>query len=241
MSWYYLGEKKVEYYNDMIIRADTHSHEQIAARIQAVLPKGGKILDLGCGQGALSARLKDLGYAVTAVDTNPADFQCKTVPFVKVNFNHADEVEGLLREHGEKYDLVIGIEVIEHVHNHWEYVETLKRLVRPGGHLLISTPNITSWVSRLFFLFKGEFHQFQPEDRDYGHINPIAWHQLQYILEQKDLKVLGFYPVGTLPPIWLRASLKWLFVQLFALLVRPLQRRQHLEGWSLMVVAQKKG
>lgn len=238
-KWIYFGEKKIEHYNGLIIRADTHSHEQIAAKVKSIMPTGGKILDLGCGQGALSARLKDMGYEVTAVDTNPSDFLCKTVPFVQVNFNHADEVSNFLKEHGNRYDLVIGIEVIEHVHNHWEYVETLKQLVKPKGHLLISTPNITSWVSRLFFLFKAEFHQFQPEDIDYGHINPIAWHQLRYILEQKKLNVVGFYPVGTLPPVWLRASLKWAIVQTLALIFRPFQRKDHLEGWSLMVVAQK--
>ena len=239
MSCIYIGEKKIEYYNDLIIRADTNSHHQIAARVKEILPNGGKILDLGCGQGALSSRLKDMDYDVTAVDTNPADFHCKDVPFVQVNFNNKNEVENFLSKHQESYDLVLGIEVIEHVHNHWEYVETLKRTVRPNGFLLISTPNITSWVSRLFFLFKSEFHQFQPEDLEYGHINPIAWHQLKYILEEKKLKVIGFYPVGTLPPIWIRASLKWMFVQIFALLVRPFQRRAHLEGWSLMVVSQK--
>ena len=239
MSLIHIGEKKVEHYNGLIIRADTHSHEHIAAKVKDLLPSGGKILDLGCGQGALSARLKDMGYDVTAVDTNPADFLCKTVPFVQVNFNHANEVDAFLAKYANFFDLVIGIEVIEHVHNHWEYVETLKKTVKPQGFILISTPNITSWVSRLFFLFKAEFHQFQPEDLDYGHINPIAWHQLKYIIEQKKLKVVGFYPVGTLPVIWLRPSLKWMLVQALALLVRPFQRRAHLEGWSLMVVAQK--
>jgi 2-polyprenyl-3-methyl-5-hydroxy-6-metoxy-1,4-benzoquinol methylase len=239
MSCIYIGEKKLEYYNGLIIRADLNSHQQIAAKVKELLPNGGKILDLGCGQGALSGRLHDMGYDVTAVDTNPADFECKTVPLVQVNFNHANEVDAFLNKYSESFDLVLGIEVIEHVHNHWEYVETLKKTVKPNGFLLISTPNITSWVSRLFFLFKSEFHQFQPADLEYGHINPIAWHQLKYILEQKNLKVHGFYPVGTLPPIWLRPSLKWFVVQAIALLVRPFQRKDHLEGWSLMVVAQK--
>lgn len=240
MTLFYLGEKKVEHYNGMIIRADKGSHEHIAAKVRELLPKGGRIMDLGCGQGALSARLKDLGYDVVAVDGNPADYLCKTVPLLVINFDKPEEVQKLLTEHADTYDLVLGIEVIEHVHDHWSYVETLKRLARPGGYVLISTPNITSWVSRLFFLFKAEFHQFQPEDLEYGHINPIAWHQLRYILEQKQLKVLGFYPVGTLPPIWLRPSLKWFIVQTLALMARPFQRRAHLEGWSLMVAAQKK-
>lgn len=239
MGLIHIGEKQVEYYNGLIIRADTHSHQHIADQIKKILPNGGKVLDMGCGQGALSGRLHDMGYEVTAVDTNPADFICKTVPLVQLDFNDAAAVERFFQEHEGRYDLVLGVEVIEHVHNHWEYVESLKRGAKQSGYVVITTPNITSWVSRLFFLFKSEFHQFEPIDREYGHINPIAWHQLTYILEQKQLKVLGVYPVGTLPVIWLRPSLKWLFVQILALLVRPFQRRAHLEGWSLMFVTQK--
>ena len=239
MSYVYVGEKKVEYYNGLIIRADTHSHQHITDQIKKILPNGGKILDMGCGQGALSGRLIDMGYDVIAVDTNPADFMCKHVPFNQVDFNNAAEVEAFMQTHANAYDLVLGIEVIEHVHNHWEYVATLKRAVKPNGHLLISTPNITSWVSRLFFMFKGKFHQFETEDLEYGHINPIAWHQLVYILEQNRLKVLGIYPVGTLPPIWIRFTLKWIFVQTLALLFRLFQKRDHLEGWSLLFVSQK--
>ena len=239
MSFFYLGEKRAEYYKDLLIRADLNSHQQIANCVKSLLPNGGNILDLGCGQGALSQRLQDMGYKMIAVDTNTSDFECKDVPFIQVDFNNPSELEKFLSEHQSKYDLVLGIEVIEHVCNHWEYVETLKKLAKSNGYILVSTPNITSWVSRLFFLFKAEFHQFQFDDLEYGHINPIVWHQLKYILEQKKLKVLGVYPVGTLPQIWLRASIKWMFVQILALLIRPFQRRDHLEGWSLLLVAQK--
>ena len=72
-KWFF-GRKKFEYYDGLLIRADTGLHDQIADKIQSKIEKGASVLDMGAGQGALSARLFDLGYVVTAVDTNDKDY-----------------------------------------------------------------------------------------------------------------------------------------------------------------------
>jgi len=237
-DWIHLGRKRTEYYNGLVIRADLGLHEQIVGKIQRYLPDGGRVLDLGAGQGALAARLSDLGYQVTAADMDADDFKMTNqVEFEQVNFDSAEEIECFVAGNEEQFDAVCGIEVIEHVEDQWRYVRNLKRMLKPGGIMIITTPNVTSWLSRLMFLFKGRFHQFNDEDLSYGHIAPITSFELVLILERTGLQKLEVLPAGTLPPLYC-SSVRMALISLLALLFRPFQTGM-LNGWCLLAVARK--
>ena len=103
------------------------------------------VLDVGCGGGVLSEPLARMGGKVTGIDV--------TEDVVKVAKLHAQE-SGLdityqhtsaetLVEAGKKYDVVICLEVIEHVPDPQALVDTLSQLVKPDGILFISTINRT--------------------------------------------------------------------------------------------------
>jgi len=111
------GKKKLQYYKGILIKADLNLHEQIAEQLINLKPPTPKIrvLDLGAGEGALSQRLFDLGYSIVAVDQNQSDFKCNEIPFLKVDFNHEDEVRELREQQKESFDIVLGVEVIEHL------------------------------------------------------------------------------------------------------------------------------
>jgi len=238
VSCFHIGRKKSEYYKGLVIRADLGLHEQIAYQVNRYLPDGGRILDLGAGQGALSARLSDMGYQVTAADMNADDFKmADQVLFEQINFDSAEEIEQFVLKHQNQFDAVCGIEVIEHLEDQWRYVRNLKRMLKPGGTMILTTPNVTSWLSRLTFLFKGRFHQFADEDLSYGHIAPITPFELALILEREGLQQLDMISAGTLPPLYF-SSLKTGLISLLALLLRPLQKGW-LDGWCMLAVARK--
>lgn len=237
-KWFITGHKKLDYYKGLLIRADKGLHQQIADTVKGILPNGGKILDLGAGQGALTMRLHDMGYEMIAVDIDPEDYQCKEVPFVQVNFNNKDEVGAFLKKYENNFDLVLGVEVIEHVENPWEYVRTLKSLARPGGYILISTPNTTSWLSRFFFLFFGKFHQFMEDNLSYGHIAPITTWHLSVILRYENLKDAVTKPAGTLPRFWFVWD-KWVLVSTFLnIFFYPFMKGVK-KGWCTITTARK--
>lgn len=201
-----IGNKKLDYYNGLLIRADYNVHAQLAEEVQKNVPKGASILDMGCGQGALSMRLADLGYKLTACDQNVDDFKAQgKIPFHPINFNSPAEVEAFMVANQEKYDAVLGIEVIEHVENPWEYIRSLKRLVKPGGHIFVSTPNVSSWYSRMIYLFTGTFPGFIDPDL-IGHINPITPWELEMIAKKSNLDVLKIRAGGDLPLVWINSS-----------------------------------
>jgi cyclopropane fatty-acyl-phospholipid synthase-like methyltransferase len=236
----FFGSKKPEYYNGILIKADTSLHEQLAQEIQHILPKGGSILDFGAGEGALSQRLTDLGYKVIAADVNAKDFKCTNVEFHSLDFNNTQQVLAFCEKHKAGFDVVLGIEVIEHLENQWEYVRLLKSLLKVGGHVIVTTPNISSWLSRYYFFRSGRFHQFEDSDVAYGHITPISEWELRHILEKEGFEDVRIVPAGTLPRFWIRRSIRWLFINMMLLFIKPIMKG-HSDGWCLMAVAKKDG
>ncbi len=98
-----------------------------------VLPKHvrsvGNAVDLGAGTGLLASRLLQMGWNVRAADLNVTGFRAD-LPFTQVDFNKPDFASQL----GEcQYDLVISVEVIEHVENPIGFLRNIGRLLKPGG------------------------------------------------------------------------------------------------------------
>jgi SAM-dependent methyltransferase len=101
------------------------------------------------------------------------------------------------------------MEVIEHVENPWEYVRLLNSLAKPGGLLVITTPNVDSWASRWNFLVTGRPYHFEGGDETLsGHINPVAAWELRLITERLNLADVQFFQLCRLPAIWITRNLR---------------------------------
>ncbi len=220
------------------MRADLGMHKDIADRVKSVAQSGAKILDFGCGYGALSERLKDQGFEVFSVDMDKENFAA-TTNFEQLNFNNSEAVRNFIQTHSEKYDVVLGIEVIEHVENQWEYVRDLKKLLKPGGHIVVTTPHTTSWLSRLTFLTTGRFYQFFDGDLSYGHISPLSPWELDLILKRSEFENIEMTTGGTLPPLYF-ANLKFSLATVLGILLRPFMFKGFKNGWCLIATAKKK-
>lgn len=105
-----------------------------------------KILDVGCGGGLISMPLAQMGANVMAIDANENNINAASV-YAKENnidleLKHIT-AESLLLESKQSFDVVVSLEVIEHVANPKEFVHNLTKLVKPGGMVVISTINRT--------------------------------------------------------------------------------------------------
>ncbi|MDE2074999.1 MAG: bifunctional 2-polyprenyl-6-hydroxyphenol methylase/3-demethylubiquinol 3-O-methyltransferase UbiG [Alphaproteobacteria bacterium] len=107
--------------------------------------KGLGLLDIGCGGGLLSEPMARLGFAVTGADASEKN--------VKIASTHAG-IEGLgidyrvataelLAEEGLAFDVVLNMEVVEHVADLPGYLAACARLVKPGGLMFVATLNKT--------------------------------------------------------------------------------------------------
>jgi 2-polyprenyl-3-methyl-5-hydroxy-6-metoxy-1,4-benzoquinol methylase len=162
-------------------------------RILPLLPRDtrSRILDVGAGQGYLSRRLKDLGYDVEACDFRADDFRCPDIPFLKADLNAA------IPAGDDTYDCVVSVEVIEHIENHFRFIRELVRVTRPGGLIVITTPNTLSLTSRLHYFLYG-YTDCAPLPLDPGlehyylqHINPISLPEILFALERFGADLVG--------------------------------------------------
>mgnify|MGYP000848132914 CR=1 FL=1 len=236
------GDKKKQYYKGILIKADLRLHEQITDKLLLLRPPTSniRVLDLGSGEGALSQRLVDLGYTIYAADINQDDFKCDKAIFLQVDFNDESAINELKTHYKDYFDIVLGVEVIEHLENPWQYIRLLKSLLKPDGLLLVTTPNTASWFSRLVFLRHGKFHGFFDYNLSYGHIAPISPWELKLIMSREGFKDIHIEPAGTLPDIWIRPSMKLLIVNLIGFLFRPFMRGIS-GGWCIMATGLKDG
>lgn len=122
---------------------------------QAIRPfEGLALLDIGCGGGLLSEPLARQGFAVTGIDPAGANVEIAAAHAarsgVAVSYRK-DTAEALLAE-GAAFDVVLAMEVVEHVPDVPAFVATAAALVKPGGLFVAATINRTKRAFALAIL-----------------------------------------------------------------------------------------
>lgn len=112
-----------------------------------------RIVDLGCGNGDITLMFKEeLGTReVYGVDFNERMVQLAGQRGIEAYC--LDLNEDILPFPDGFADIAFSLEVIEHLINPDNMLKEAHRVLRRGGYLLISTPNLSSWVNRVLFLF----------------------------------------------------------------------------------------
>lgn len=103
-----------------------------------LLKKGKKILEFGCAIGGPSAILKDEGYIVTATDVSK--YVIKNAKKIRkdINFKTLDITKPMYLK--DKFEYIIGFEVLEHIDNPGMAIKNLKKRLNKGGWLIFSSP-----------------------------------------------------------------------------------------------------
>lgn len=176
-----------------IPRARWEIHQKVSELLPSLGPAAGKkALDAPLGPGAMAMHLHELGYAVTGVDVNLT--QSAGLP-PAVN-RQLCNLNAPLPFPDATFDLVTSLEGIEHVENHFLMARELGRVTRPGGHLIISTPNISNLENRLKYFISGTDYRFitraEVEQRGSGfaHQNLIRYVQLRQVLDWAGYEIL---------------------------------------------------
>jgi len=118
--------------------------EQIASHLgrdSASALSGLRILDVGCGGGLMSEALARLGAQVVGVDASPGNVAAARLharsQSVTVDYRLGEPAEVLAPE--ERFDVVLALEVVEHVSDVPAFLATAAALLAPGGMLFVST------------------------------------------------------------------------------------------------------
>ena len=105
-----------------------------------------KIADIGCGGGLLTEPLARLGATVTGVDAGKENIKVAAAhaKAAGLDIEYVATSAEALAASGRKFDIVTALEIVEHVDNVDVFIKALARLVKPGGLLIMSTPNRTA-------------------------------------------------------------------------------------------------
>jgi glycosyltransferase involved in cell wall biosynthesis len=169
--------------------SDDSSHGRIFALLGSRPPS--KILDLGCSAGHLAERLQSLGHHVTGVDLHESpEVHGRLGAFFQANLD-----EGIPDEVGSGFDLVLAADVIEHLREPERLLRDAKRVLRPGGSLVVCVPNIAHWYPRTRSLL-GRFDYDQRGILDKTHLRFFTRRSIKRTLEREGFVVRRIEPVG---------------------------------------------
>lgn len=108
--------------------------------------KGLKLLDIGCGGGLLSEPMTRLGFAVTGIDASERNVAVAAAHAkglgLKVDYR-CSTAEAVLAETPAAFDVVLNMEVVEHVADPGQYLRDCASLIAPGGMMIVATLNRT--------------------------------------------------------------------------------------------------
>ena len=106
---------------------------------------GLRFLDIGCGGGLLSEPMTRLGASVTGADASEVNIEVARIHAARsgLDIDYRATTAEALAEAGERFDVVLNMEVVEHVADVDLYMRKCAEMVKPGGLMFIATINRT--------------------------------------------------------------------------------------------------
>jgi SAM-dependent methyltransferase len=108
--------------------------------------RGTKLLEIGCGSGRQLEFLRQLGWQAEGLDLDPAAVKAASARGLTV---HAGSLKKQNFPDGS-FEAIVSSHVIEHVHDPVGLLRECGRILKPGGRLVVVTPNTASWGHRWF-------------------------------------------------------------------------------------------
>lgn len=181
------------------------AHACVLPHLDVVLERWGpdkasmRVLDLGCGNGAVAGWLSERGHRVVGVDPSREGIRRAREAHSEIEFHRASAYDPL-RERLGRFEVVVSLEVVEHVYDPRAYARTLHDVLAPGGIAVVSTP-YHGYLKNLAIALLGRFDEHVEPGRVHGHIKFWSPKTLGALLEDAGLEVLEFRRAGRIPPL----------------------------------------
>ncbi len=125
--------------------------DQVVARFsrdpRAIRPfEGLRLIDIGCGGGLVAEPMRRMGFEVAAIDASSENIGTARAHAAEMGLNiayRAATVEQIEAEGAGPFDVVLVLEIIEHVADPEAFIRTCSRLIAPGGIMIVATLNRT--------------------------------------------------------------------------------------------------
>lgn len=181
----------------------TCAHEYLLPEVEDILartvatPEDERILDLGCGNGAVTAWLADHGFDVVGVDPSKEGIQQARTARPDLEFHQASAYNRLKDELGT-FSIVVALEVVEHLYDPPRFARTAFEVLSVGGTLILSTP-YHGWLKNVAIALLGEWDKHMQPLRVHGHIKFWSKNTLTKLIEQAGFSLREYRYAGRIP------------------------------------------
>lgn len=180
-------------------RKEFKLHEQTLNLIKKYIPKPfeKRVLDIGCGLGILVNALSTIGAKAEGIDKHIlGEWGIKGIQElwdkkgIKIKVN-----DFLLEPYADSsFDVIISEDVFEHLkYTQKEFLNKIYKLLRPGGIMILATPNLTSFLKRAQMLFgKSPYwnlNDFFLNKQPYGHVREFTGSEIRSMAQMSNFEV----------------------------------------------------
>jgi SAM-dependent methyltransferase len=190
------------------------AHQVVAHLLSQIpVPEPGMLLDVGCWDGSATAvYAKTLGCQAHGIEVNRD--QAARAQSLGIHVTELDLESSLFPWPANTMGVVVANQVFEHLKNIWLPMSEVFRVLRPGGHLVISVPNLASLHNRIMLALghqPSSIRTFGPHVRGFTLRDMKRFVTLEGAFAIRTVVGVGFYPLGTrsakpLARIWPSAS-----------------------------------
>lgn len=208
-----MSQRAAEHYTEYVWEtAKTEAHDYIIPSIIRIIKSLGispdsKILDAGCGGGALvSALSRKYGFKknIFGFDASKSGIELAKKSFSDLADNfliHSAYESKLPSNIPQKYDLIISMEVIEHLYSPETYLQNINRWLEDGGYLILTAP-YHGYLKNMLIAFLNKSDKHYDPLSEGGHIKFFSKKKLYRLLKDNGFKPLRFYGSGRLTYLW---------------------------------------
>ena len=168
------------------------SHGQLLSWFRNKAKPGGRVLDIGCSDGAFGAQVRDLGFHVTGIDiVDHVAAKERLDEFYRYDANAPIQLP-----QSEPFDVVVLADVLEHVVQPEQLLTQTRAFLAPGAKVFVSVPNFAHWYPRLK-VASGRFDYDERGILDRGHVRFFTRKTIEKLFADQGFVVVQRQPVGT--------------------------------------------
>jgi len=188
----------VDVVSNLYLDKEDDYFSQVRSEIEDLLPNYSEVtLDIGCGDGATLEWIKatkrcEKTYGIEISESSY--LKAKKILDETLNINIEKEKNFFMKK---KFDLILVLDVIEHLIDPWKFLNLIKSRLNEGGSIIISVPNIRHYSILKDLIFFGNWEYSQSGILDRTHLRFFTKKNLKKIFkkEKLNIEILKKYPI----------------------------------------------
>jgi len=185
--------------------ASSGCHEYILPTFFELCPQldeSTRVLDVGCGNGSVTAKVAERGCKVTGIDMSESGIRLARQNYPSTRFEVLPADDRVLESLGEQpFDLVFSLEVIEHLYDVPSFVAGCFAATRSGGRFICSTP-YHGYAKNMMISLLNEWDRHHTSGSQGEHIQFFSRKSLSRLLERVGFRNIEFRGAGRAPYLW---------------------------------------